>query len=105
MSSVFRNIDHPTPSSPGECLSPRLWCGGRTHSLGGDGVEEDARHCSVLCICKYFVGNPHAGGSDGESLTESPATGSTSGSQTTPPSDAGARESGDGILDRKARET
>jgi hypothetical protein len=34
----------------------------RTHWLGGDergwGVNssEDARHCSVLYICKYFVG-------------------------------------------------
>jgi hypothetical protein len=28
----------PNPSSPGECVSPRLWCGKRTHSLGGEGV-------------------------------------------------------------------
>jgi hypothetical protein len=63
-------------------------------------MEEDARHCSVLYICKYFVGNPHAGGKDGES-PPFPATGSTSGSQTT---DAGASESGNGVLDRKARE-
>ncbi len=30
---------------------------GRTHSLGGEGVNssEDARRCSVLYICKYFV--------------------------------------------------
>ncbi len=38
---------------------PRLWYGGRTHSLGGEGVGvnslEDARHCSVLYICNYFV--------------------------------------------------
>ncbi len=29
----------PTPSPPGECVppSPSLWCGGRTHSLGGGG--------------------------------------------------------------------
>jgi hypothetical protein len=31
-----------------------------THLLDGEGVEgfnssEDARHCSVLYICKYFV--------------------------------------------------
>jgi hypothetical protein len=59
MSGVFRNIDPPTPSPPGECVPPRLWCGGRTHSLGGEGVgvnsSEDVRHCSVLYICKYFV--------------------------------------------------
>jgi hypothetical protein len=37
--------------------------GGRTHSLGGEGgggrgvnILEDAKHSSVLCICKYFVG-------------------------------------------------
>ncbi len=24
----------PTPSPPGECVPHRLWCGGRTHSLG-----------------------------------------------------------------------
>ncbi len=28
----------PTPSLPGECVPPRLWCRGRTHSLGGEGV-------------------------------------------------------------------
>jgi hypothetical protein len=37
----------------------RPLCGGRTHSLGGEGAgansTEDARHCSVLYICKYFV--------------------------------------------------
>ncbi len=41
------------------CTPSRFWCGGRTHSLGGEGVggqySEDARHCSVLYICKYFV--------------------------------------------------
>jgi hypothetical protein len=59
MSVVFQNIDPPPPSSLGECVPPRLWCGGRTHSLGGEGVGvnilEDARHSSVLYICKYFV--------------------------------------------------
>jgi hypothetical protein len=44
------------PSTP---PPPRLWCGGRTHSLGGEGVGgqylEDARHSSVLYVCKYFV--------------------------------------------------
>ncbi len=40
--------------------TPRLWCGGRTHSLGGEwewraNSSEDAPHCSVLYICKYFV--------------------------------------------------
>jgi hypothetical protein len=50
----------PTPWPPGECVPPRLWCGGRTHSLGGEGgggvnSSEYARHSSVLYKCKYFV--------------------------------------------------
>ncbi len=63
MASVFQNID---PSPPGECVlsTPRLWCGGRTHSRGvslGEGggvgvnILEDARHSSVLYVCRYFV--------------------------------------------------
>jgi hypothetical protein len=38
MSRVFQNIDPPPPSLPGECAvcTPRLCCGGRTHSPGGD---------------------------------------------------------------------
>jgi hypothetical protein len=58
MSSVFQNIDPPSPSPPGECVLPRLWGGGRTHSLDGEGVGgvnilEDARLCYVLYICKW----------------------------------------------------
>jgi hypothetical protein len=62
MSGVFQNIDPPTRSPPGECVPPRLWCGGRTHSPGGEmgvgggvNILEEARHSSVLYICKYFV--------------------------------------------------
>ncbi len=47
MSGVFRNIE---PSPPGE------WCGGRTHSLGGEGVggsifrkTPDTALYSILC--------------------------------------------------------
>jgi hypothetical protein len=52
----------PHPSPPGECVSPRLDAGGG-HTCWverGWGVNssEDARHCSVLYICKYFVLNP-----------------------------------------------
>jgi hypothetical protein len=43
MSGVFRNIDLPPPQRRG-------W--GRR---GGVKSSEDARHCSVLYICKYFV--------------------------------------------------
>jgi hypothetical protein len=49
----------PTPSPTGECVPPLPLVRGKDHSLGGEGVgvniSEDARHCSVLYICKYFV--------------------------------------------------
>jgi hypothetical protein len=35
--SVVLKILTPTPSPPGECVPLRLWCGGRTHSLGEEG--------------------------------------------------------------------
>jgi hypothetical protein len=41
MSDVFRNIEPPPPSPPGECVPPAI-------GAGGD-------HSSVLFICKYFV--------------------------------------------------
>jgi hypothetical protein len=65
MAGVFLNIDPPHPSPPGVSVPPRLWCGGRTHSPGGEGgggvnILEDARHSSVLYVCKYFVGQTHS---------------------------------------------
>jgi hypothetical protein len=49
----------PHPLTARRVKTPRLWCRGRTHSLGGGGWGvsslEDARNCSVLNICKYFV--------------------------------------------------
>jgi hypothetical protein len=62
MSGVFQNID-PPPSPPGECvLRPPLLRGEDTLAgwRGGGGVNilEDARHSSVLYICKYFVAFP-----------------------------------------------
>jgi hypothetical protein len=63
MSGVFQNIDPPPPPSPpGECVvyPPPLvrvedtlagWRGG----WGEVNILEDARHSSVLYICKYFV--------------------------------------------------
>jgi hypothetical protein len=61
MSFVFQNIDPPSPSPPGECV-PRLCCGGRTHSPGGEGVGggvnilEEARHSSVLYLYRILFG-------------------------------------------------
>jgi hypothetical protein len=61
MSGVFRNIDPPPPSHPASVYPPppRLWSGRGHTRLGerGWGVNssEDARHCSILYICKYFV--------------------------------------------------
>jgi hypothetical protein len=58
MSGVFKNIDPPPPSPPGECVPPAFGAGsGHTRWVGGWGVNilEGARHSSVLYICKYFV--------------------------------------------------
>ncbi len=48
----------PTPSPPGECVPPPL-VRGKDTLAGWGGVRasnpEDARHCSVLYICKSFV--------------------------------------------------
>jgi hypothetical protein len=57
MAGVFQNID-PHPPTARRVCTPRLWCGGRTHSLvgvGGGGQFEDVRHSSVFYVCKYFV--------------------------------------------------
>ncbi len=51
----------PIPLTARRVGTPRLWCGGRTHSPGGEGcawgvnILEDVRHSSVLYVCKYFV--------------------------------------------------
>ncbi len=66
MSGVFRNIDPPgpTPSPPGECVHPAFGAVGRhtrqVEREWGVNSSEDARHCSVFYICKYFVGSLHA---------------------------------------------
>jgi hypothetical protein len=58
MSGVFRPT--PPPPAPGECVPP-AFVAGRGHTRWvewgvGVTVLEDARHSSVLYICKYFVG-------------------------------------------------
>ncbi len=59
MSGVFQNIDPPPPSPPGDCVPPAFGAGGghtRWVERGvGVNILEDARHSSVLYICKYFV--------------------------------------------------
>ncbi len=58
MSGVFQNID---PSPPGECVPRRPAFGVRGgHTRWAErgrevNILEDARHCSVLYICKCFV--------------------------------------------------
>jgi hypothetical protein len=54
MSGVFQNIDPPTPNRPASV------CGGRTHSLGGEGGGVNfGRRQTLLCtlhtVRKYFV--------------------------------------------------
>ncbi len=53
MSGVFQNIDPPTPLT--------AFGAGGGHTRQGErgwgvNILEDVRHCSVLYICKYFVG-------------------------------------------------
>jgi hypothetical protein len=65
MSGVFQNIDLPPPHRPASVYSvhhPAFGAGGghtRWVERGwGVNSSEDARHCSVLYICKYFVSTP-----------------------------------------------
>jgi hypothetical protein len=60
MSGVFQNIDPPPPHHPASVYPPDFGAGVRTRTRWverGWGVNssEDARHCSVLRIYKYFV--------------------------------------------------
>ncbi len=59
MSDVFQNIDPPPPSLPGKCVPPAIGAGGGHTRWAERGWEvnslEDARHCSALYLCKYFV--------------------------------------------------
>jgi hypothetical protein len=59
MSCVFQNIDPPPPTARRVCTPPPLVRGEDTVAgwRGGWGVNilEDARHSSVLYICKYIV--------------------------------------------------
>jgi hypothetical protein len=59
MSVVFQNIDPPPLNRPASVYPPPLVRGEDT-SRGGEvgwgvNILEDARHSSVLYICKYFV--------------------------------------------------
>jgi hypothetical protein len=60
MPGVFRNIDPPTPSLPGECVPPAFGAGGGHTRWVERGwrvnSSEDARHCSVLYIRNILCG-------------------------------------------------
>ncbi len=69
MSGVFQIIDLPHPLTARRVCTPACGAGGG-HTRwwrGGRGVNilEDARHCSVLYICKYFVVAVNIGGLQG----------------------------------------
>jgi hypothetical protein len=55
MPGVFQNIDPLPPSPPGEFVPPRRWCGGRTHSLGGEGMggQYFGRRQTLLCTLTH----------------------------------------------------
>jgi hypothetical protein len=60
MSGVFGNSDPPPPHRPASVFPLAVGAGGG-HTLWVEGgwwvnSSEDARHCSVRFICKYFVG-------------------------------------------------
>jgi hypothetical protein len=59
MSGVFQNIDPHPLTARRVCIPPPLVLGEDTLAgwRGGCGINilEDARHCSVLYICNYFV--------------------------------------------------
>jgi hypothetical protein len=68
MSGVFRNIDPPPPHRPAS-----VYQRGGPFGAGGEHTRqvergwwvnssEDARHCSVLYICRYFVVLPMLSG-------------------------------------------
>jgi hypothetical protein len=60
MSGVFRNIDPPPSHRPANVYPSAFGAGGgqtRWVERGwGVNSSEDARHCSVLYVCMYFVG-------------------------------------------------
>jgi hypothetical protein len=64
MSGVFQNIDPPPPHRPVGVYPPAFGEGGDILAgwrVGwGVNILEDARHSSVLYICKYFVGQTHS---------------------------------------------
>jgi hypothetical protein len=50
MAGVFHNIDPPPPSPPGGEDTLAGWRGG-----WGVNILEDAKHSSVLYVCKYLL--------------------------------------------------
>ncbi len=54
MAGVFKNIDPPSPSPPGECVPPAFGAGEGTlgRRRGGANILEDVRHNSVRTLRK-----------------------------------------------------
>jgi hypothetical protein len=51
MSGVFT----PHPPTARRVFTSRFWCGGRTHSLGGEGVGGQRRQTLLCTLCMYIT--------------------------------------------------
>jgi hypothetical protein len=73
MTGVFQNIKPQPPLTARRVCTPRLWCGGGHTCWVKRGwavnILEDARHCSVLYICKCFVDGGRRGKDDRKQKT------------------------------------
>ncbi len=45
----------PAPSTPSECVTPRLWCGERTNSLGGKGWGSLVRKTPDTALYSTYI--------------------------------------------------
>jgi hypothetical protein len=55
MSGVFRNIDPPPPHRPVSVNPTAFGTGGRTHSLGGEGVGGQLFGRRQTLLCSLYV--------------------------------------------------
>ncbi len=56
MSGVFQNIDPPPPHCPASVYPPAFEAGGRTHSLGGEGVGVSIAETALYYVSTLWVG-------------------------------------------------